>query len=118
MGMIHRDVKPSNIMVDKNGQVKLLDLGLARLQSSDGGAELTATGQAIGTLDYVAPEQINGSKDVDCRADIYSLGCTLYKLLTGHAPFDCESYPTALAKLNAHINDCLLYTSPSPRDRG
>ena len=103
-GMIHRDVKPSNIMVDKKGQVKLLDLGLARLQSSDGGHELTATGQALGTADYIAPEQING-KEVDRRADIYSLGCTLYKLLTGHAPFDSDRYPTVLAKMNAHVDD-------------
>ena len=105
MNMIHRDVKPSNIMIDKQGQVKLLDLGLARLQSNDGGHELTATGQALGTVDYVAPEQINGSKDIDFRADIYSLGCTLYKLLTGRAPFDSVNYPTALAKLNAHVNE-------------
>ena len=104
-GMIHRDVKPSNIMIDINGHVKLLDLGLARQQSSDGGQELTATGQAIGTVDYVAPEQIVGGRDVDHRSDIYGLGCTLYKMLTGNAPFETSDYPTTLTKLNAHAND-------------
>ena len=104
-GMIHRDVKPSNIMIDKDGQVKLLDLGLARLQSTENGLELTATGQAIGTVDYVSPEQIDGSRNVDLRSDIYSLGCTLYKLLTGKAPFEAPGYSTTLAKLNAHANE-------------
>ena len=102
-GMIHRDVKPSNIMIDKTGQVKLLDLGLARLNTN--ADDLTMTGQAIGTVDYVAPEQIDGGRDVDFRSDLYALGCTLYKLLTGNAPFDNGHYPTALAKLNAHAND-------------
>ena len=85
-GLIHRDIKPSNIMIDKSGSVKLLDLGLARLQS-DGDGEFTATGQAVGTADYVSPEQINDGHNLDARTDIYGLGCTFYKLLCGQAPF-------------------------------
>jgi len=103
--LIHRDLKPSNVMINRDGEVKLLDLGLARLRPSDTEQDATATGQALGTADYVAPEQINDARDVDIRADLYGLGCTIYKLLTGHAPFESDRYPTAFAKLSAHVSE-------------
>jgi serine/threonine protein kinase len=102
--LIHRDVKPSNVMIDDSGNVKLLDLGLARIQTVDGETEFTATGQAMGTADYVAPEQINDARNVDARADLYGLGCTLYKLLAGRAPFAGDEYATTYAKMNAHVS--------------
>lgn len=105
-GFVHRDIKPSNVMLSRAGEVKLLDLGLARLQLSDHQpAELTGTGQAMGTADYVAPEQISDSRLVDGRTDIYGLGCTLYKLLGGQAPFPDGRYPTAFSKMTAHISE-------------
>ena len=113
-GMIHRDVKPSNIMLARtdDGQVvvKVLDLGLALLHEFHGigGGELTNTGQMMGTLDYMAPEQGADSHSVDGRADVYSLGATLYKLLCGEAPFGGEQYDTPLKKLRA------LATQPAP----
>ena len=124
-GLVHRDVKPSNLMLSRSGQVKLLDLGLARLgaeppiesDSSTSSANpstpmrpvddqtgLTATGQAMGTADYMAPEQVSDPQSVDIRADIYSLGCTLYKLLTGRAPFDGTDCGGTLDKLEAHTD--------------
>lgn len=103
-GFVHRDIKPSNIMLSRRGEVKLLDLGLARLQEPhEGRPDLTATGQAMGTADYIAPEQVNDSRGVDVRADIYSLGCTLFKLLTGRAPFADDKHETAFEKMTAHV---------------
>ena len=103
--LVHRDIKPSNIMVSTNGQVKLLDLGLTRLQSTDDQpTDYTATGQAIGTADYVSPEQIKDGRNVDYRADLYGLGCTLFKMLTGDAPFGNQKYATAFDKMNAHVS--------------
>ena len=103
--MVHRDVKPSNVMLAATGNIKLLDLGLARQPvRDDGQPEMTATGQAMGTADYIAPEQITDSRNVDVRADIYSLGCTLFKMLCGRPPFDNSLYPTEFAKMTAHVS--------------
>lgn len=88
-GVVHRDIKPSNLLVNQEGVVKILDMGLAQLQSSDDNngakADLTQSGRIMGTVDYMAPEQALDAKTVDQRADIYSLGCTLYYLLAGRA---------------------------------
>jgi len=101
-GFVHRDIKPSNVMLSRSGSIKLLDLGLARLQLDEGAAEMTATGQSLGTADYMAPEQVSDARSVDIRADIYSLGCTLMKLLTGRAPF--AEQPTSFAKMTSHVS--------------
>lgn len=103
-GVIHRDIKPSNLLVDRSGVVKILDMGLARLMfdpARDGvtGDQLTATGQVMGTCDYMAPEQAVSTHRVDGRADIYSLGCTLYRLLTGEPPYPRQ---TLMEVLVAH----------------
>jgi serine/threonine protein kinase len=88
-GLIHRDIKPANIMLERNGTIRVLDLGLARF-FNDHTDMLTVKyddKHVLGTADYVAPEQAINSHDVDIRADIYSLGCTLYFCLAGHPPF-------------------------------
>ena len=100
--LVHRDIKPSNLMLTPEGQVKILDLGLALLDGTSGeNNELTSTGQMMGTLDYMAPEQGMDSHTVDIRADVYSLGATLYKLLTGTAPFAGTQYDTPVKKMMA-----------------
>ena len=114
-GLIHRDVKPSNLMVEVSLQgaqggstrenaafVKLLDLGLALFgAASEAVDELTTVGQLMGTLDYMAPEQADNSHDVDARADVYSLGATMFKLLTGTAPYETSERRTPLQKMKA-----------------
>ena len=98
-GIVHRDIKPSNLMLTREGTVKVLDLGLARIGNSmHSAASLTGTGQLLGTLDYMSPEQAHG-RQVDARTDIYALGASLYKLLTGRHVGDDGESSSALARL-------------------
>ena len=108
-GLVHRDMKPANVMLTRDGRVKVMDLGLARL--SQGGDEqtpatdgLTMSGQIMGTVDYMSPEQVVDSHDVDIRTDIYSTGATLYRLLTGRLPFGDDRFDSVLSKLSALAN--------------
>ena len=101
-GVIHRDVKPSNVIIDSEGAAYLTDFGIAKVLGGTGG-DLTATGAAIGTPAYMAPEQAMGSA-VDARTDIYALGIMLYEMLTGRVPFQAD---TPMAVLMAHVSDPL-----------
>ncbi|WP_339909106.1 serine/threonine-protein kinase [Symmachiella dynata] len=95
-GLVHRDIKPSNVMLTRDGNVKLLDLGIALLQPEEPAtSDLTGTGQVMGTLDYMAPEQLDNTHAVDIRADIYGLGATLYKLLCGSARRPIRNHDSA-----------------------
>jgi non-specific serine/threonine protein kinase/serine/threonine-protein kinase len=94
-GIVHRDLKPGNILVTRGGEPKILDFGVARAVGPDAepGPQATRTGQIIGTLAYMSPEQASGEKDVDTRSDIYSLGVILYELLSGSMPYAIEERP-------------------------
>jgi len=101
-GLIHRDIKPSNLMLTHAGTIKVIDMGLAVIQEESTG-QLTRTGLVMGTMRYCAPEQFRDASRVDIRADIYSLGCTLYHLLTGKPPY---SQRTTLAEVvQAHLHE-------------
>ncbi|HEV3261719.1 MAG TPA: protein kinase [Gemmataceae bacterium] len=118
-GMVHRDIKPQNLMLTPKGQVKVLDFGLARLRGAGPQAGgLTQTGAFMGTPEYVSPEQATDARTADIRADLYSLGCTLYFLLTGRPPFvadtavklvlaHIEKVPTPLHALRAEVPEAL-----------
>ena len=101
-GVVHRDIKPSNILVDPHGRVKVIDLGLARIYHTAANDDLTATGVTLGTFDYISPEQARDPRSVDARSDIYSLGCTLFYMLSGRPPFP---EGTVLQKLLKHQGD-------------
>jgi WD40 repeat protein/tRNA A-37 threonylcarbamoyl transferase component Bud32 len=102
-GMVHRDLKPHNLMLTPDGRVKILDFGLARFacEVADA-ADLTSTGLVLGTVDYIAPEQADNAHRADIRSDIYSLGCTLYHLIAGQPPFPTG---TPLQKVMAHVKN-------------
>lgn len=108
-GIVHRDLKPSNVMVTVDGTVKLLDFGIAKVLD---GSQHTRTGATIGTPEYMSPEQIQGSKDIDERSDVYALGVILYQLLTGRVPFqlrpDCSN---DFAVRRSHVDE----SPPDPR---
>ncbi len=97
-GMVHRDVKPQNVLIDTEGRAKVTDFGIALSQEADG---LTRTGRVLGTTDYVSPEQAMG-KAVDYRSDVYSLGILLYEMLRGEVPFKAETLVGVAMK---HVND-------------
>jgi tRNA A-37 threonylcarbamoyl transferase component Bud32 len=110
-GVVHRDIKPENILLDKRGRVKVADFGLAKiLGQSAGPGTLTGTRQAMGTLHYMAPEQIAGAREVDHRADIYSLGVTFYEMLTGELPLGRFPPPSKRAEVDARLDDVVLRT--------
>lgn len=110
VGIVHRDVKPSNLMLDAEGRVRILDFGLAQTEPwQHGAAEITTVGQLMGTLDYMAPEQAERGGAVDYRADLYALGATLFRLLTGRAPLAAAPDLTPLEKLR------LLATHSAPK---
>ena len=107
-GVIHRDLKPTNIIVDENGMPRILDFGLAKPLGAAVGSHISVSQQIIGTLPYMSPEQAGGSSDeVDTRSDVYSLGVMLYELLTGHRPYPVEG---RLADVLRHISE----TQPTP----
>jgi tetratricopeptide (TPR) repeat protein len=107
--LVHRDIKPENILVDKDGFAKLTDFGLAADNVLHDYRRITSDGTAIGTPMYISPEQARGEKDIDIRSDIYSLGATLYEMVTGKPPFDGETPSDVLLK---HMSEEIV----SPRD--
>jgi eukaryotic-like serine/threonine-protein kinase len=102
--LIHRDVKPKNIMMNVSGVIKLADMGLAR-ETTDIRAAQTEAGRAYGTPYYIAPEQIRGEVDIDGRADIYALGATLYHMVTGRVPFEAPNPSDVMRK---HLKEALI----------
>jgi len=108
-GIVHRDIKPENILVDKRGRVKIADFGLAKLLGhAPDDVSLTGTQQVMGTLRYMAPEQMEGTKAVDHRADIYSLGVVFYELLTGELPIGRFAPPSNKVEIDVRLDEVVL----------
>jgi serine/threonine-protein kinase len=96
-GIIHRDIKPDNILL-QSGEAVVADFGIARAVAQAGGEKLTETGLVVGTAAYMSPEQAAGEQDLDRRSDIYSLGCVVYEMLAGEPPFTGSTAQAILAK--------------------
>jgi serine/threonine protein kinase len=117
-GIVHRDIKPENILVDKKGRVKIADFGLAKLlgRAADD-FSLTGTGQLMGTLGYMAPEQLQQAHKVDHRADIYSLGVVFYEMLTGQLPIGRFELPSKKVQVDVRLDEIVLRSLESEPDR-
>jgi tRNA A-37 threonylcarbamoyl transferase component Bud32 len=112
-GMIHRDVKPANVMITPEGQPILMDFGIAKIV---GGKQHTATGAVVGTAAYISPEQVRG-EELDSRVDIYALGVTLFEMLSGRPPFEGDSAMTVMLKhVNEPVPDLVKLNPSVPRD--
>ena len=112
-GLIHRDIKPANLLLDEQNKVKLLDMGLARFDTGEEASLTIAHAEnVLGTADYLAPEQALNSHQVDCRADVYSLGCTFYYLLTGHPPFSEGTLAQRIAKHQTEMPEAIQKDRP------
>ncbi len=108
-GIVHRDIKPENILLDQKGRVKVADFGLSKLlQPGPTDLQLTQTSQVLGTLHYMAPEQLEKPLEVDHRADIYSLGVVLYEMLTGELPLGRFELPSKKAAVDARLDELVL----------
>jgi predicted Ser/Thr protein kinase len=108
-GIVHRDIKPENILIDKRGRVKIADFGLAKLLGGESlDHSLTGTHQVMGTLRYMAPEQMEGAKEVDHRADIFSLGVVFYELLTGQLPVGRFAPPSKTIGVDIRLDEVVL----------
>lgn len=118
-GIVHRDIKPENIMLDSKGRVKITDFGLAKLlQRNAVNFTLTSTNQVLGTLKYMAPEQIESPTTVDHRSDIYSLGVVFYELLTGELPLGRFDPPSMIAHKNQQLDPVVMRTlEKQPKNR-
>ena len=108
-GIVHRDIKPENVLVDTRGRVKIADFGLAKIVGEEpSGEPITRTQQSMGTPQYMAPEQLTGSKSVDHRADIYSLGVVFYELLTGELPLGRFEPPSQRVEVDVRLDEVVL----------
>jgi tRNA A-37 threonylcarbamoyl transferase component Bud32 len=117
-GVLHRDIKPENILLDTKGRVKIADFGIAKMVGADQSAtRITASGAALGTPHYMAPEQIEKPAAVDHRADIYSLGVVFYELLTGELPLGRFSPPSAKTAVDALVDEVVMKALEKERER-
>ena len=126
-GVVHRDIKPENVLIDKRGRVKIADFGLAKLLGADAADDedtragrpftLTGTHHVVGTLHYMAPEQLQGSSAVDHRADIYSLGVVFYEMLTGELPIGRFEPPSKKVRVDVRLDEVVLRTLESTPER-
>src|SRR5215472_14040889 len=107
-GIVHRDIKPENILLDKKGRVKIADFGIAKIMGSDAEPALTETKVAIGTPQYMAPEQVEKPETVDHRADIFSLGVVFYEMLTGELPLGKFAPPSRKVNVDVRLDDVVL----------
>lgn len=112
-GVIHRDIKPDNILLTRDGSTLVADFGIARALDATAGQALTQTGMSIGTPAYMSPEQASGDRDIDARADIYALGVVLYELLAGEAPFTGPTAQAIIAKRFSQAPPSVRATRPN-----